>query len=159
MKKRMLILPFLACVLILWHLTELSFASKDKNSGAAQWEVIPFKTMTGKQEKVLVLRLWDSAANDPKWPQLALLRLPPAVYKEFQGNSSTFKAFVDGSDTGKPIFNAAVTITQGCKLPEPEDQQPDDDFSWVVTINHRTSRCSCSAFPEYAIGAKTTKSP
>ena len=129
---------------------------KDKN---AQWEEVLFKSRTGRQEKVLVLRLWDSAANDPKWPQLALLRLPPAVYREFQSNSDSLKAFVDGSDTGKPIFNAAVTITQACKLAEPGDQQSDDDLTWVVTINHRTSRCSCSAFPEYAINAKTNKSP
>jgi len=95
------------------------------------------------------LRLWKSAAADPNWPQLALLRLPPAVYKKFREDTNAFKAFIDGTQTHKPVFSASVTITDGCKLPEPENEQS-DGVSWLVIINHRQSHSICTAFLEQA---------
>jgi len=118
----------------------------------AMWEQVTFRSETGKEDSVSVLRIWDSAAGDTKWPQLALLRLPPAVYKELRINSKALKAFIDGTETGKPIFDAPVTITESCKLPEPLDEKSAEEVSWLVFLSHRTSRVSGTALREYAIG-------
>ena len=134
------------CALVVWHASQPSFADEKQN---ANWKHVTFKSERGKEEDVLVLEVWKSAAGDPKWPQLALLRLPPAVYKEFRNDSKVFKAFVDGTQTGKPVFDALVTITEGCKLPEPGGEKS-DDVSWLVTIDHRQSLCSCTALLEHA---------
>jgi hypothetical protein len=150
--KRILTLGILVGVLAVWHTSQPSFADKKQSAKAAKWEQVTFKSETGKEEAVMVLRIWDSAAGDPKWPQVALLRLPPAVYKELRKNSEKLKAFVDGTQTGKPIFDAPVTITEGCKLPEPDDEKSAEEVSWLLTIIHRTSRCSCTALREHAIG-------
>jgi hypothetical protein len=107
--------------------------------------------MTGKEEGVGVLRIWNSSAADAKWPQLALLRLSTGVYDELRKDPKELKSFVDGTKTGKPIFDAPVTITENCKLPEPSDQKVDGDVKWLVTMDHRTSRCSCNAILERAI--------
>src|SRR6202008_1756958 len=118
-----------------------SFADEKQIARPTKWEHVTSKSGMGKEQDVLVLRIWKSAASDPKWPQLALLRLPPTVYEQFRNDTKVFKAFVDGTQTGKPVFDAPVTITDGCKLPEPEDKKS-DDVSWLVTIEHRVSRCS-----------------
>jgi hypothetical protein len=140
----------LACAVGVWHTSQPSFAGEKQSAKPTKWEHVNFKSDLGKDEDVLVLRVWKSAPSDPKWPQLALLRLPPAVYKEFRNDTKAFKAFVDGTQIGKPVFDAPVTITEGCKLPEPGDEKS-DDVSWLVTIDHRQSRCSCTALPEHAI--------
>ena len=150
--KRILILGALVCGLAVWHTSQPSLADKKQNAKAAKWEPVTFKSETGKEEAVMVLRIWDSAAGDPKWPQVALLRLPPAVYKELRKDSKGLKAFVDGTQTKKPIFDAPVTITEGCKLPEADDEKSAEEVGWLVTIVHRTSRCSCTALREHAIG-------
>jgi hypothetical protein len=141
----------LVCALVVWHTSQPSFADEKQSAKPAKWEHVTFKSEMGKEEDVLVFGVWKSAASDPKWPQLALLRLPPAVYKEFRNDTKVFKAFVDGTQTGKPVFDAPVTITEGCKLPEPGEEKS-DDVSWLVTIDHRQSRCSCTALPEHAKG-------
>ena len=140
----------LVCVLVEWHTSQPSFADEKQSARPAKWEHVTFKSEMGKEEDVLVLRVWKSAVSDPKWPQLALLRLPPEVYKEFRNDTKVFKAFVDGTQTGKPVFDAPVTITEGCKLPEPGDEKS-GEVSWLVTIDHRTSRCACTALQEHAI--------
>jgi hypothetical protein len=157
MKRLNILIPWtfvcaliLVCALVVWHTSQPSFADEKQSAKPTTWEHVTFKSEMGKEEDVLVLRVWKSAPSDPKWPQLALLRLPPAVYKEFRYDSKVFKAFVDGTQTGKPVFDAPVTITDGCKLPKPEDEKS-DDVSWLVTISHRQSRCSCTALLEYAI--------
>jgi hypothetical protein len=139
----------LACALVVRHTSQPSFAHEKQSAKPGEWEHVTFKSDIGKPEDVLVLRVWRTAANDPKWPQLALLRLPPAVHKKFRDDTKVFKAFVDGTQTKKPVFDADVTITEECKLPEPGDQQS-DDVSWLVTIEHRQSRCSCTALLERA---------
>jgi hypothetical protein len=138
----------LVCALVVWHPSQLSFADETQNVKPATWKHVTFRSEMGKKEDILVLGVWNSSASDPKWPQLALLRLPPAVYKEFRNNTKVFKAFVDGTQTGKPVFDAPVTITEGCKLPEPEDEKS-DDVSWLVTLDHRHSLCSCTALLEH----------
>src|ERR1700741_350181 len=107
--KRILTLGILVCALAAWHTSQPSLADKKQGAKSAKWEQVTFKSETGKVENVMVLRIWDSAAGDTKWPQLALLRLPPAVYKELQKDSKALKAFIDGTQTGKPIFDAPVT--------------------------------------------------
>jgi hypothetical protein len=149
--KRILIPGILLCALAVWCTSQLSLADKKQGAKAAQWEQVIFRSETGKEEGVKVLRIWDSVAGDPKWPQVALLRLPPAVYKELRKDTKGLKAFIDGTQTGKPIFDAPVTITEGCKLPEPDDEKSGEVVGWLVTIVHRTSRCSCSALREQAI--------
>jgi hypothetical protein len=147
-----LITGTLVCALVVaWHTSQPSFADEKQTVKPAKWEHVTFKSERGKDEDVMVLEVWKSAASDPEWPQLALLRLPPAVYKEFRSDTKVFKAFVDGTQTGKPVFDAPVTITEGCKLLEPADEKS-DDVSWLVTIDHRQSRSSCTALPEHAIG-------
>ena len=143
--KRIVIPGILVCVLFLWYTSQPTFAGKQKTSKSATWEHTTFKTNKGT-EQVLVLRLWDSDAADPKWPQLALLRLSPASYKELQKDPNLLKSFIDG----RSVFNAAVTITEGCKLPESQDDNS-DDLSWLVTVSHRQSRCSCVALREQAM--------
>jgi hypothetical protein len=156
--KRHILIPgtlvcavILVCGLVVWHTSQPSFADENQSAKPAKWEHVPFTSKISKEEDVLVLGIWKSAASDPKWPQLALLRLPPSVYKEFRNDTKVFKAFVDGTQTGKPVFDAPVTITEGCKLPEPGDEKS-NDVSWLVTIDHRQSLCSCTAIPEHAIG-------
>jgi hypothetical protein len=149
--KRILILGILVCALAMWHTRLPSFADKKQSTKAAKWEEVTFKSETGKEQAVMVLRIWDSAAADPKWPQLALLRLPPAVYKEFRKDSKALKTFIDGTKTGKPIFDAPVTITEGCKLPEPDDEKSAEEVDWLVTMPHRTSKCTCTALQERAM--------
>ena len=149
--KRILIPGILLCALAVWCTSQLSLADNKQSAKAAQWEQVTFKSETGKEEAAMVLRIWDSVAGDPKWPQVALLRLPPAVYKELRKDPKGLKAFIDGTQTGKPIFDAPVTITKGCKLPEPDDEKSAEAVGWLVTIVHRTSRCSCSALRERAI--------
>ena len=139
----------LACTLAVRRTSQLSFADEKQSAKPGEWEHVTFTSGVGKGEDVLVLRLWKSAAGDPNWPQLALLRLPPAVYKKFREDTNVFKAFIDGTQTRKPVFNASVTITDGCKLPEPEDEQS-DGVSWLVIINHRPSHSDCTAFLEQA---------
>jgi hypothetical protein len=150
--KRILVLGILVCALAVWYTSRPSLANKKQNAKAANWEQMTFKSETGKEQAVMVLRIWDSAAADQKWPQLALLRLPPAVYIELRKDSKKLKAFIDGTQTGKPIFDAPVTITEDCKLPEPDDEKSAEEVDWLVTIPHRTSRCSCTALRERAIG-------
>jgi len=149
--KRILILGALVCALVVWHARWPSLADKKESIKAAKWEQVTFKLETGKEENALVLRIWDSAAADPKWPQLALLRLSPAAYKELRKKPTALKAFIDGTQTGKLIFDAPVTITEGCKLPEPDDEKSADRVNWLLTISHRVSYVSCSAFLEHAI--------
>jgi len=149
--KRILIPGILLCALAVWCTSQLSLADNKQSAKAAQWEQVTFKSETGKEEAAMVLRIWDSVAGDPKWPQVALLRLSPAVYKELRKDPKGLKAFIDGTQTGKPIFDAPVTITEGCKLPEPDDEKSAEAVGWLVTIVHRTSRCSCSALRERAI--------
>lgn len=148
---RILIPGILLCSLAVWCTSQLSLADIKQSAKAAQWEQVTFKSETGKEEAAMVLRIWDSVAGDPKWPQVALLRLSPAVYKELRKDPKGLKAFIDGTQTGKPIFDAPVTITEGCKLPEPDDEKSAEAVGWLVTIVHRTSRCSCSALRERAI--------
>lgn len=150
--KRILIPGILVCVLLVWHMGRPSLADKLKSDQAAKWEPITFKSSAGKEINVSVLRIWKSAAADPKWPQLALVRLPPAAYKELWKDTKALKTFVDGAQTQKPIFDAPVTITENCKLPEPEDEKVEDDTTWLLTLSHRTSHASCSAIHEHAIG-------
>jgi hypothetical protein len=150
--KRVLILGVLTCALVVWHISRTSLADEKQNAKPTKWEQVIFKFETGKEEKVLVLRIWDSAGADTKWPQLALVRVPPAVYKELVKDSTALKTFIDGTQTGKPIFDAPVTITEGCKLPKPEDIKSAEELSWLMTLSHRTSRISCSAIPELAVG-------
>jgi len=157
MKRLKILIPgTLVCTLILGsalvvgHTSRSSLADEKQIAQPTKWEHVTFKSRVGKEQDVLVLRIWKSAASDPKWPQLALLRLPPTVYEQFRNDTKVFKAFVDGTQTGKPVFDAPVAITDGCKLPEPEDKKS-DDVSWLVTIEHRASRCSCTAFLEHAI--------
>src|SRR5215471_3729117 len=102
--KRIVIPGTLVCAMFLWYTSLPTFAGKE-TSKSATWEHTTFKTDRGT-EQVLVLRLWDSTAADPKWPQLALLRLTPNSYKEIQKDPNLFKAFIDG----KSVFNAPVTI-------------------------------------------------
>jgi hypothetical protein len=135
---------------VAWHPIQPSFADEKQTAKPATWEHVTFKSQRGNEEDVLVLRVWKSAPSDPKWPQLALLRLPPAVYKEFRNDTKVFKEFVDGTQTGKLVFDAPVTITEGCKLLEPGNEES-VDVSWLLTIDHRQSRCSCTALPEHAI--------
>jgi hypothetical protein len=149
--KRILIPGILLCALAVWCTSQLSLADNKQSAKAAQWEQVTFKSETDKEEAAMVLRIWDSVAGDPKWPQVALLRLSPAVYKELRKDPKGLKAFIDGTQTGKPIFDAPVTITEGCKLPEPDDEKSAEAVGWLVTIVHRTSRCSCSALRERAI--------
>ena len=155
--KRILISGILVSALILFfaqvvlHTGEPSLADEKQSAKPAQWEQITFKPEIGKEESLLVLRIWKSAASDPKWPQLALLRLPPAAYKELRKDSKALKVFIDGTQTGKPIFDASVTITENCKLPEVDEATSAEDVNWLVTIDHRESRCSCTAFLEHAI--------
>jgi hypothetical protein len=140
----------LVCAPVVWHTSQPSFADEKQTAKPTTWEHVTFKSQRGNEEDVLVLRVWKSVASDPKWPQLALLRLSPAVYKEFRNDTNVFKAFVDGAQTGKSVFDAPVTITEGCKLLEPGDEES-EDVSWLVTIDHRQSRSSCTALPEHAI--------
>jgi hypothetical protein len=149
--KRILILGTLACALGVWHASWPSLADQKQSAKPAKWEQLTFKLAPGTVENVIVLRIWDSAAADPKWPQLALLRLSPAAYKQLRKDSTALKALIDGTQTGKLIFDAPVTITEGCKLPEPDDEKSADEVSWLLTISHRISHVSCSAFPERAI--------
>ena len=150
--KRILILAILACALAEWHASRPSLADSKQSAKAAKWEQMTFKPEVGKEEHVMVLRIWDSAAADSKWPQLALVRLPAAGYKELMKDPKALKTFIDGTQTGKPIFDAPVTITEGCRLPKPEDEKSAAELSWLMTVSHRTSRVSCSAIPELAIG-------
>jgi hypothetical protein len=150
--KRILILAILVCALVVWHASRPSLADSKQSAKAAKWEQVTFKPEVGKEENVMVLRIWDSAAADSKWPQLALVRLPVAGYKELMKDPKALKTFIDGAQTGKPIFDAPVTITEGCKLPKPEDEKSASELSWLVTVSHRTSQVSCSAIPELAIG-------
>ena len=150
--KRTLILAILVCALAVWHASRLSLADTKQSAKAAKWEQVTFKPEVGKEENVMVLRIWDSAAADAKWPQLALVRLPAVAYKELMKDPKALKTFIDGTQTGKPIFDAPVTITEGCRLPKPEDEKSAAELSWLVTLSHRTSRVSCSAIPELAIG-------
>jgi hypothetical protein len=124
-----------------------------KKQKAANWEPVTFKSEARDDEVVMVLRIWDSAAGDPKWPQVALLRMSPLVYKEFKKDFLSFKAFIDGTQTGKPIFDAPVTVTKGCKFPEPNDEHPVEEVSWLIMLTHRASFCSCVALQERAMGA------
>jgi hypothetical protein len=137
------------CALVAWHPSRPTFAGEKQSGKPAEWERVTFESGRVKGD-VLVFRAWKSAPSDPKWPQLALLRMPPAIYKEFRNDTKVFKAFIDGTNTGKLVFDAAVTITEGCKLPEPGDEKS-GEISWLVTIDHRQSRCSCTAFSEQAI--------
>jgi hypothetical protein len=140
----------LVCALVVEHTSRSSLADEKQIAQPTKWEHVTFKSGIGIEQDVLVLRIWQSAPSDAKWPQLALLRLPPAVYAQFRNDTKVFKAFVDGTQTGKPVFDAPVAITDRCKLPEPEDKKS-DDVSWLVTIEHRQSKCSCTAFLEHAI--------
>jgi hypothetical protein len=155
--KRILISGTLVSALILlfaqvgWDTGKPSLVDEKQSAKPAKWEQITFKSEIGKEESVLVLRVWKSAASDSKWPQLALLRLPPPAYKELRKDSKALKAFIDGTQTGKPVFDAPVTITDNCKLPEVEEATSAEDVTWLVTIDHRESRCSCTAFLEHAI--------
>ena len=67
------------CALVGWHASQPSFADEKQNAKPVNWKHVTFKSERGKEEDVLVLEVWKSAAGDPKWPQLALLRLPPAI--------------------------------------------------------------------------------
>lgn len=148
--KRIIILGILAYALVILHTDQLSLADKKQSTNAAKWESVTFKSATGDVE-VKVLRIWDSPAGDPKWPQLALLRLPPAAYKELRKDSDALKAFIDGTQTGKPIFDAPVTITEACKLPEPGDRKSAEGTDFIVLTGHRTSRVSCTTLEEQAM--------
>jgi hypothetical protein len=141
----------LVCALVVWHTSQPSFAEEKQSAKPAKWEHVTFMSEMGKKEDVLVLRVWKSEATDPKWPQIALLGLPPAVYKELRQDPKALKAFVDGTQTGKPIFDAPVTITEGCRLPEAGDGKSANEVRWLVTIDHRTSKCGCTALQEHAI--------
>ena len=149
--KRILTFGILVCALVFWHTTRPSLADQKQSAKPAQWEKVTFEVEKGKEVNAMVLRIWDSAASDPKWPQLALLRLPPPAYEKLWKDSKTLKAFIDGKQTGKPIFDAPVTITDGCKLPEPKDEKSTEEISWLIIVSHRTSHVSCSALPEHAI--------
>src|SRR6266849_11135015 len=144
--KRILVLGVMVFALCGWLMSASSADKKpaDKKS-AAMWEPITFKLESGETESILVLRIWDSPARDPKWPQLALLRMSPRAYKELRKDSKALKSFIDGDKTKKPVFDAPVTITDGCKLPEPDAGDSADEASWVVTVDHRVSLCRCSA--------------
>src|SRR6266849_7077173 len=132
--KRILVLGVMVFALCGWLMSASSADKKpaDKKS-AAMWEPITFKLESGETESILVLRIWDSPARDPKWPQLALLRMSPRAYKELRKDSKALKSFIDGAKT-KPVFDADVTITEGCKLPEPEDHSA-DDTSWLMIVS------------------------
>jgi hypothetical protein len=147
--KRILILA--ALVLVVWHASRTSLADEKQNDKPMRWEKVTFKSSEGKEENTMVLRIWDSAAADSKWPQLALVRVSPSAYKEFRKDPNALKAFIDGTQFAKPIFDAPVTITDGCKLPKPEDEKYAEELTWLVTVSHRTSHVSCSAIPERAI--------
>jgi hypothetical protein len=149
--KPILTFVILVCSLILWPTSRPFPAEQKQSAKPAEWEKVTFKPETGKEVNVMVLRIWDSAAADPKWPQLALLRLPPPVYIQLWKDPKALKAFIDGTQTGKLIFDATVTITDGCKLPEPKDEKSAEEVSWLVILSHRTSHVSCSALPEHAI--------
>lgn len=128
-----------------------SWRSFADEKSPATWDSVTIKLESGDTERVLVLRIWDSPARDPKWPQLALLRMSPRAYKALRKDSNALKSFIDGDKTKGPVFDAPVTITDGCKLPEPDTGDSADDASWVVTVDHRVSKCSCSALRERAI--------
>ncbi len=128
----------------------MAWQSHANEKSAATWEPITFTLQSGQTENILALRIWDSPARDPKWPQLALLRMSPKAYNELRKDSKRLKAFIDGDKTKKPVFDAPVTITSDCKLTEPEGT-PEGDTSLLVIVSHRTSMCSCTALKERAI--------
>jgi len=146
--KKILVFGAVVFVVCGWHAGSRSFADEKP---PARWEPVTIKLESGDTENVWVLRIWDSPARDSKWPQLALLRVSPRAYKELRTNSKALKSFIDGDKTKKPVFDASVTITDGCKLPEPDASDSADDASWVIIVSHRVSRCSCSALRERAI--------
>jgi hypothetical protein len=132
------------------HTSQPVLADEKQSANPAKWEHLTFKSEVGRDEDVSVLRLWDSAASDSRWPQLALLRLSPTAYKELSKDSKTFKVFIDGTQTGKPIFDAPVTITENCKLPAAAEKYA-EGVGWLVTVDHRQSRCGCTALQEQEI--------
>jgi hypothetical protein len=146
--KRILVFGALVCAMCACHVSSPSSADEKPS---AQWDPVTIKLESGDAERVLVLRIWDSPARDPKWPQLALLRMSPRGYKELRKDSKALKSFIDGDKTKKPVFDAPVTITDQCKLPEPDAGDFGDDASWVIIVSHRVSMCSCSALRERTI--------
>jgi len=76
------------CALGVWHTSQPSFADEKQNSKPAEWEHVTFKLEMGKEVDIQVLRVWKLPTSDPKWPQLALLRLPPAAYKKFRDDTA-----------------------------------------------------------------------
>jgi hypothetical protein len=148
--NRILVSGMVVCALLVWHKDRSPLADDDQSSQPAKWERVIFRSEAGKEEAVMVLRIWDSAARDSKWPQLALLRLPPTVYNDFSKDSKTLETFIDGTKTGKPIFNADVTITEGCKLFRADGEKSSPEISWLVVVDHRQSHCSCTALREEA---------
>jgi hypothetical protein len=146
--KRILVFGALAFAISVCH-TNWQSSAGEKPS--ANWDPVTIKLESGDTEKVLVLRIWNSPAHDPKWPQLALLRMSPRAYKELGKDSRALKSFIDGDKTKKPVFDATVTISDGCKLPESDAGDSADDATWVVIVSHRVSVCSCSALRERAL--------
>jgi hypothetical protein len=149
--KKLLIPGILACATLVGHTGQPSLADKKQSDKAAKWEQVTVKLEDGKEVNVLVLKLWDSAAADPKWPQLALARLPPSVYNVFRNDSKALKTFVEGTQTGKPLFDASVTITENCVLPGMDDGASKGETSSLVMLSHRVSHVSCTALQEQAI--------
>src|SRR5438552_13130658 len=54
------------CALVGWHASQPSFADEKQNAKPVYWKHVTFKSERGKEEDVLVLEVWKSAAGEDR---------------------------------------------------------------------------------------------
>jgi hypothetical protein len=144
--KRTVTLGLLLAFAFLWYRGRPSFAD---DKGPAKWETVTVTVKSVKHE-FQVLKLWNSTADDPSWPALTLLRLPPKVYEEFREDP---KGFIDGDYQGPRLYNTAVHITGRCLLPEAKEKGKEkgdaDETSWLVIFDDRRSHVACTTILQH----------
>jgi hypothetical protein len=146
--KRTVTLGLLLAFAFLWYRGRPASAD---DKGPAKWET---ETVTVRSVKLefQVLRLWNSTANDPSWPELTLLRLSPKVYEEFREDP---KGFIDGDGEfkGKPLYRSSVHVTGRCLLPEAKEKGKEkgdaDETSWLVVFDDKRSHIACTTILQH----------
>ncbi|MGD0507084.1 MAG: hypothetical protein ABSA27_04765 [Terriglobales bacterium] len=85
---------------------------------------------------IQVLKLWETTG--PKQPQIAILQLTSATYKDLQRDA---KAFADLYMIFGEHVRTGASLTE--LLSAPEGYSGD----WTVTCFHRESRMRCASYP------------
>ena len=121
--KKLLTLKAAVFLLLVLHLCPPAAGQGKKSDGEtpAAWVTL--------KPGLKVLRLWESVG--PEWPQVAVLRLSDAQYKEFAKDRTKFinANHIFPKDVNKVIAHSELP------LPDLKDCEPVED-EWLVPIEH-----------------------